>query len=330
MTTEILPAPYSRLDPEITARMRRRLEEARATKTQSALEYILFALFGAMILVAAVALVVTNSAAFRQVPNRVAEGIAADRVNVLVMQTFRNSTTDAVNADALMLLSIKPSTHEAAITSIPRDLWIRLGQYGERRLGTAPAVGKAAGYPGEGAGLTADTIQRSFGQPVHAYVSVDRRDLAKAVDAVGGIDVNIPQSFFEYKTRERFLRGARHLDGDQALLYADSPWILGPANDRFARELRQRQVLAALVAKASVSNTAASSSQFGEQTNLTPQQVAWLRKTMRGTLARGVTLAPYMDTFEVATMADTGEAVRPHDPTFGQIRATVANVFATR
>ena len=327
MTTQPFPPLYSRLDPEITARTRRQIAEAKATKTQSALEYFLFAVFGATILIAAIALVITNSAGFRRVPNRVAEGIAADRVNILVMQTVRNAKTDDVNADALLLLSVKPSTHEAALTSIPRDLWVKLGKYGQRRLADAPAVGKSSGYPGEGAGLTADTIQSAFGQPVHAYVSVDRAELANAVDAVGGIDVNNEQSFLEFKKHERFRRGAHHLDGEHALLYANSPWILGPANDRFAREGRQQQVIAALVAKASVSNPAVLSSQLGEHSNLTPRNVAWLRDAMRGRTARRVTLAPYMETFEVATMADIGEAVRPRDATFHQIRAIVANVF---
>src|SRR5438034_11712889 len=43
MTTEIFPL-YSRLDPEITARLRARALAAKATTAQSALEYILFAI----------------------------------------------------------------------------------------------------------------------------------------------------------------------------------------------------------------------------------------------------------------------------------------------
>src|SRR5438874_9937275 len=82
MTTEIFPL-YSRLDPEITARLRARALAAKATTAQSALEYILFAIFGATILIAAIALIVTNSASFRRVPNLVSEGIRADRVNIL-------------------------------------------------------------------------------------------------------------------------------------------------------------------------------------------------------------------------------------------------------
>ena len=328
MSTDALTPLYSRLDPEMTARTRRKLEEARATKAQSALEYVLFAVFGATILIAAIALVITNSSSFRSVPNLVEQGKQADRVNVLVMQTFRNGKSNAIGTDALLLVSVKPSTHEVAVTSIPRDLFLRLGKYGERRLGAAPAVGKSAGYPGEGAGLTADTVSSTLGQQVHAYVHFDRGDLMKAVDAVGGIDVDIDQSFLEFRTHNRFLRGRHHLNGREALLYAVSPYVLGPANERSAREARQQQVVAALTLKAASDPSRIQSLPFSDHTNLEPQQAAWLGQTIANHTPRYVNLEQYMDTFQVTTFADSGEVVRPHDGSFAKVRSIVANVFS--
>jgi LCP family protein required for cell wall assembly len=329
MTTQTFPSYSSRLSPEITARTRRRMAEAKATTAQSALEYILFAVFGTTILIAAIALIVTNSAAFRRVPNLVGEGIRTDRVNILMMQTYRPSDNDVITTDALMLLSIKPSTREVAVTSIPRDLWVKLGNYGQRRLGAAPAVAKSAGYPGEGPGLTADTIETVLEQPVHAYVRLERRDLVKAINAVGGIDINVQQSFIEYRRHERFTRGHHHLDGQRALRYAFSPFVVGPAADRFAREARQQQIIAALAAKASISQNVAriASLTLSDHTNLTPQQISWVATTVNAREPRRVTLAPYMDTFQVKTIADTGEAVGPRSGDFRQIRDLVANVF---
>lgn len=328
MTTDTLPKPYSRLDPKMTAR-RRDLEEAKPTKSQSALEYCLFAVFGTTILFAAVALIITNSATFRHVPNRVAQGMAADRVNILVLQTYVAPKTNAVDTDALMLLSIKPSTHEAALTSIPRDLWVRLGKYGQRRLGMAPIVASSSGYPGDGPGLAADTIENVFGQPVHAYVRIDRHDLLKAISDVGGIDINVAQPIYEYGRRERYERGPHHVSGQRALRYAFSPFVVGPGADRFAREARQEQVLAALIAKATTDANSArmASLAIGDHTNLEPSQIALLASKVQAREPRRVTLAPYMDTFEVATFADEGEAVRPHNGDYRPLRALVANVF---
>ena len=329
MTTETFPTPYSRLNPEMTARTRRRLEEAKPTKTQHAIEYVLFAVFGTTILIAAVALIITNSATFRHVPNRVAQGIAADRVNILLLQTYTAPRTNAADTDALMLLSVKPSTHEVALTSIPRDLWVRLGKYGQRRLGMAPIVASSAGYPGDGPGLTADTIENVFGQPVHAYIRLDRHDLLKAISDAGGIDINVAQPIYEYGRRERYERGPHHLSGQRALRYAFSPFVVGPGADRFAREARQEQVIAALIAKATTTGNAAriASVVAGDHSNLEPSQASWLVSTINTREPRRVTLAPYMDTFEVATFADEGEAVRPHNGDYRPLRALVANVF---
>lgn len=332
MTTDTHPGPYSRLDPEMTARTRRRLEEARPTKSQSAIEYGLFAVFGITIVIAAIALVITNSANFRHVPNRVAQGIAADRVNILVIQTYTPPNANESDTDALMLLSVKPSTHEVALTSIPRDLWVRLGKYGQRRLGAAPAVAAAAGYPGDGPGLTADTIENVFGQPLHAYVQIDRHDLLKAISSVGGIDIDVAQPIYEYGRRDRFARGHLHLSGQRALRYALSPFVVGPGADRFAREARQEQVLAALIAKATSGDHAAqmASLPIGDHTNLERSQISWLVSTVTGRKPRCVTLAPYMDTFEVTTLADDGEAVRPRNGDYRPLRSLVANVFPSK
>jgi len=330
MSTETI-ALYSRLDPELTARSRMRLEKAKATRGQSVLEYTLFAVFGAAILIAAIALVVTNSASFRHVPNTIADGIRADRVNILVMQTYKNSSSDAIGTDALMLMSIKPSTRAVAVTSIPRDLWVKLGRYGQRRLGAAPSVGSSSGYPGEGPGLTADTIESVLGQPVHGYIRLDRRELAHGIDALGGVDVVAAQNVYEYAHHERFLRGHRyHMNAAETIRYAFSPYVVGPAADRFAREARQQEIIAALFAKASEPQVfpRVAAITFGDHTNLAAGDVAWLANTVDGHTPRCVTLKPFMDTFEVATFADTGEAVGPRNGDFRPVRQLVANVFS--
>ena len=146
---------------------------------------------------------------------------------------------------------------------------------------------------------------------------------------MGGIDVNIERSFYEYGRRDRFMRGRHHLGGQRALRYAFSPFVLGPAADRFAREARQEQIIAALAAKASSPQNVArlSSLSVGEHTNLTTQQIGWVAATLSSREPRRVTLGPYMDTFQVETIADTGEAVRPRSGDFRQIRDLVANLF---
>ena len=331
MPEETIPLFYSRLDAELTARTRRKIDVAKATRAQSALEYTLFVVFGTAILIAAIALVVTSSSAFQRVPNTIADGIRADRVNILMMETYKTSGNAADSTDALMLLSIKPSTHAVVVTSIPRDLWVKLGRYGQRRIGAALAVGSSSGYPGEGPGLAADTIESVFGQPVHAYIRLDRQEVAHAVDAVGGVDLSAHQTVYEYAHHTRFFRGHRyHMNAAYAIRYAFSPYVVGPSADRFAREWRQQEIVAALFAKASEPQVfpRLATLLFDGHTNLAPKDIAWLANTVDGRAPRCVTLAPYMDTFEVATFADTGEAVGPHNGDYRPVRQLIANVFS--
>jgi LCP family protein required for cell wall assembly len=327
MTSDVYPI-YRRLSPEIAQQLGR--SQAKATRAQSALEYTLFVFFGLTIVIAAVALIITNTSAHKRVPNRVAAGMKADRVNIVLMETVANTRTNAPHAHALLLLSVKPSTGETALASIPRDLWVRLGNYGTRRLSAAPAVGRATGYPGEGAGLTADTISEIIGEPVHAYVRLDIGQLIAAIDAVGGIDVDVKQPFYEYRTKQRFRRGMHHFDGKTAFRYASSHAVMGPANDRFAREARQQQVIAALLARLSDPAIAArlETNVPAGATNLTSDQVGWVAQQVARREPRTLTLAPYFEEVSISTVTESGEVVQPRGGDFRTLQRFVENIFA--
>lgn len=278
---------------------------ATATRPQRALELTLFAVFGAMLLVAAVALVVTASEEHQTVPNRVAAGLKADRVNLLVLVSTSKEVRDF--AEALLLVSIKPSSGEVAVLSIPTDLWVRVGRYGSRRIGSAITVGRQSGYPGRGAGLVADTVADVFGQPVHGYVQLSPGQLARLIDSVGGVVLTSPVGAYEARTGERFLRGATsRLRGPAAVRYALSRHIAAPANDRFAREQRQQALITALMHEQGLANAP-----VRLKTNLTPQQAAYLMQRTRGAAPRIVTVKPYVDPFAVSTLAEKGEVLRP-------------------
>lgn len=293
--------------------------EVKATRPQRLLELTLFFVFGAMLLVAAVALVVTSTTQHQSVPNRVAAGLSADRVNVLVLVSTSKEVRDFT--EALLLVSVRPSSGEVAVLSIPTDLWVRMGRYGSRRIGSAIAVGRRSGYPGRGAGLVADTVADVFGQPVHGYVQLSPGQLARLIDSVGGVSITSPVGAYESRTGERFVRGLpNHLAGMSAVRYALSSHIAAPANDRFAREQRQRALITALMHAQGLANAP-----VRLKTNLTPQQAAYLLQRTRGSAPRIVTIEPYVDPFDVSTLAEKGEVLRPtgvHD-----LQRIAASVF---
>lgn len=337
MSSEISNAAvsmYSRRLPAALALPASR-PEPKATAAQSLLEKLLFTVFGLTIALAAVALYVTNTPQHRLVPNEFAAGVKADRVNVLLIETSiranRPQGMGDVATEALMMLSIQPSTGKAVLMSIPADLWVKVGRYGERPLRAAHAVGDSSGYPGEGAGLTVDTVEQITGQPIHAYAAIDIGDVKQLIDAIGGIDVEVTQGVFDFKNRDRFLRGHNHLDGLRTLRFAHSQNVVGPAADRFAREARQQQVFSSMLTKvAGLRDVTGLGTTLGRSTtNLTREQVTQLRDIVRTHGLDRVTLAPYMDIVEVNRVTYRGEAVSPHGGDFTPVRRIAGAIFTS-
>jgi LCP family protein required for cell wall assembly len=309
------------------------------TKVQSAVEVSLFAVFGISILVATIGLVAIYSPSHRQVPNRVAAGLAAGRVNIVVIGMTKVPPPEGdgkeMMTDSVTLLSLKPSTRQLAMISIPHDLWLRLGRFGMHRLGSADSVGESSGYPGEGPALTMDTIQTMTAQPVHAFLRTDESGIKAAVDALGGVDVLVQNNFYEWRSHRRFKPGLRHLDGEHALLFA-SPFVGGPQGKRFACEVRQQQLLAAIIDKLrrsspDVREKAAAALPAGgvTDTNLTRADIDQLCAAASGPASvRYVTLQPFLDTIQVQSFNESeGEAVIPHGGDFNSIKALAHDVF---
>src|ERR1043165_3816469 len=192
---EFLPTRYSKWNPDGSGRHTSKpdLEKTppKATRSQSAVEIVLFAVFAVLIVLAAVALYTSYySTKYRTVPNTVDAGLKNDRVNIVLFGIGGDGHPQHDQlADSIMFVSLKPSTKQAAIISIPRDLWIRIGQYGTHRINYTHEVGNQSGYPGKGPGLLCDTVSQVLGQPVNAYVRVDFSAFEKLINDVGGVDV---------------------------------------------------------------------------------------------------------------------------------------------
>jgi LCP family protein required for cell wall assembly len=317
------------------------LAPPKATRSQSAIEYVLFAVFGILIVLAAVALYTSYSPDHRVVPNHIADGMKQDRVNIVFIGIGgdRHPSKDQL-ADSIMMVSLKPSTHQAAIVSVPRDLWVRIGNYGTHRINYAHSIGNQSGYPGEGPGLLSDTVSQIFGQPVHAFVRIDFSAFEKMVDDVGGVDVYCQRSFYDYLFKDGFTRGWHHLDGRRALSYARYRYIIGPEGDNFARELRQQQVVSAVRAKLQGVSpqqamnliAAVSTLKNATETNLTTAQMISLYSRFHGIdpkNVRHVSLKPLTQIFEVKRLTEPGQAVRTRTGDYRELQQVAKNIFSS-
>ncbi|MEA2165235.1 MAG: polyisoprenyl-teichoic acid--peptidoglycan teichoic acid transferase [Thermoanaerobaculia bacterium] len=316
-------------------------DAARPTRAQTAVELTMFVMAGVLISLALIALYTSFSPSHRMVPNRVGEGLAHDRVNILLFGVGGPDHPKHDNlADSIMLVSLRPSTKQAAIVSIPRDLWVHINGYGTHRINYAHEAGEQGGYPGAGPGLLCDTVAGAFNQPVHAYVRIDFAAFEKLIDNLGGVDVYCQHGFYDYLFHDGFRQGWHHLNGKRALAYARYRYVIGPEGDNYARELRQQQVVNALKEKLQTMGPqqtlsllqAVTTFSSMTKTNLTAPQMLSLYRTfhdIKPDEIRHVSLKPLTQPFQVTRLSEPGEAVRTLNGDFHELQSLEASIFSS-
>lgn len=200
------------------------------------------------------------------------KGEDVGRVNILLAG---NSADDVGHSggeltDSIMILSIDTKNNKAFMLSIPRDLWVAIGQSGHQKINAAYVYGESQdfnqeGYPVGGMGQLEQVVEQDFGIDINYYSLIDYNAFRDAVNAVGGIDLTVSSSdprglydpSIDYSTNGPLVKltnGPHHLNGQQALDLArargDAYNSYGFAASDFDRTLHQRQMLVALKSKA--------------------------------------------------------------------------------
>ncbi|QDL06926.1 LytR family transcriptional regulator [Brasilonema octagenarum UFV-E1] len=92
----------------------------------------------------------------------------------------------AGNSDTLLLVRLVPNKHQINVLSIPRDTLVRLPDIGIDKINDANVRG--------GSKLAAETVSQLLnGVTIDRYVRVDTEGFIHLVDALGGVEVNIPK-----------------------------------------------------------------------------------------------------------------------------------------
>lgn len=177
------------------------------------------------------------------------------RLTVLLMGIDRRPGERGLSyrTDTMLILSLDPRSGEAGMLSIPRDLWVSVPGYGERRVNEPMVLGelRQAGY---GPRLAMETVQYNLGIRVNHYIVVDFNAFVTIVDAIGGIEIDIDYNIndplypnMSYGYDPFYLRAGHHLlDGVTALKFARTRH--GDSDIR--RNERQQQVIMAIMNKA--------------------------------------------------------------------------------
>lgn len=142
---------------------------------------------------------------------------------VLIMgvdSEFENIANSSFNGDALMVLTFNPNTLSTTILSIPRDTYVPISCFSGNRKNK---ITHAAWY---GEDCMIETIENFMNISIDYYVKINFKGVVKLVDALGGIDVDVPMSFCEQDSNRNFDnlicldKGYQHVNGEQALALA--------------------------------------------------------------------------------------------------------------
>jgi LCP family protein required for cell wall assembly len=199
------------------------------------------------------------------------KGEDVGRVNILLAGNSADDPGhDGANlTDSIMIVSIDTKNNTAFMLSVPRDLWVHIPGYGHAKINEAYVDGQtghfsAQGYPSGGMGLLEEVIHQNFNLNINYYALIDYNAVRDAVNAVGGIDMNIQSSdprglydpSIDWTTHGPLVKlsnGVHHLSGQQALDLArargDAYGSYGYAQSDFERTQNQRLMLLALKTK---------------------------------------------------------------------------------
>ena len=190
-------------------------------------------------------------------------GSTTDAVNILLVGTDSGAGLDPDDpalvgrpasklADVIMILRLEPETGDAALLSIPRDLWVPIaGTSGSNKINAAYGVG--------GAPTLIETIDDYLGIPIHHFVEVDFAGFRSVVEAIGGVEVYFPYPVRDDRSHLDIPEaGCQMLDPAMALNYArsrhyetfqDGEWEEDPTSD-FGRMARQQSFMRLALSRA--------------------------------------------------------------------------------
>lgn len=178
--------------------------------------------------------------------------------NRLIGNGSTSSTAEAGDhhADTTMILQIAANRTWANLVSIPRDSIVSVPAC-DTGKGTIPAQHHvmfnsifSGGYSSNGitgaATCTMSAVKHLTGVDINQFVVVDFAGMESMINAIGGVDVCIPQDFHDPYTGLALTKGYQHLDGRNGTQFARLRHGLGDGSD-IMRTARQQYLVKQLI-----------------------------------------------------------------------------------
>src|SRR3989344_3254473 len=204
-----------------------------------------------------------------------------EKINILLLGIGGGSHEGPNLTDTIILASLNLKDPKVTLISLPRDIW---STDTRGKINRAYSDGEET-RRGGGLVLTKSVVGKITGQNIDYGVVIDFSGFIKAVDLMGGLDIDVERSFddYEYPIAGReddpcdnkpedleklatassqleafpcryehlnFDKGRSHMNGDTALRFVRSRHAKGLEGSDFARSQRQEKVIKAFMEKA--------------------------------------------------------------------------------
>lgn len=214
----------------------------------------------------------------------------SDRTNLLIMGYGGGTHQGADLTDSMSIVSVLPQNHHTSLVALPRDLWVQnpegSGQYSkvnavyevaynteyqaQKQKGASDTAADLAARQAGGAAAAAKA-KLITGLDVKYWLTIDFTGFKDLIDSIGGIDVNVPNTFNACYPKNddstvdaswitvQFNKGEQHMDGATAIEFArarepmevcsQTPSINQTELTDFARSARQQIMIKAVLSK---------------------------------------------------------------------------------
>ncbi|MCH6160638.1 LCP family protein [Streptomyces marispadix] len=170
------------------------------------------------------------------------EGLSAQE-----KQELHTGSAAGKRTDSMMILHV--GSGGPTLISLPRDSWVTIppftGSKSGKHYDNTQQTKLNAAYSQDGAPLLVRTVEHNTGLKIDHYAEIGFGGFAQIVDAVGGVEMNIPQDIKDKNSGADFKKGKQVLDGKQALSFVRNRHA-GTGDSDLGRTKNQQKFLAAL------------------------------------------------------------------------------------
>lgn len=147
-------------------------------------------------------------------------------------------------SDTLMVVHIPANRKKAYLISLPRDSFVPIYDAKDK---TTHSEKINAAFSEGGPVATINTVEHLTGLSIDHLAIIDWAGFKDLSTAVGGVEVTIPQAFYDPKQKIQWDAGTQTLEGDKALAYVRTRY--GLIGGDFDRIKRQQNFLRSLMGK---------------------------------------------------------------------------------